>query len=125
MELSYKKHLLFQKQGLDIVMDLPVTLKTAVLGGSVKIPTLTGLVTCRLPGGVRAGHVEKIKNQGFVSPDKKRGNMLVRVLVDLPPLSREDKAWIQKWNQKNRLYPEYENFKVKVHQLLKSRGPGP
>ncbi len=125
MEVSYKKHTLFEKQGGDICMELPVPFTIAVLGGVVEVPTLlNGRLKLTLPPLTRAGHVLEIKNQGFPLPaaPKKKGSMRVKILVDLPyEFSKEDKAWIQQWKKRKAIYPKWVEFQAKRDYLLKNR----
>ncbi len=78
------KHRFFREDGVDVCLDLPVTLAEAVLGGKVRMPTVEGAVTLTLPPGTTSGKVFRLKGRGFSRSDGSRGDQLVTVLIDLP-----------------------------------------
>ncbi len=82
IEIAPHKH--FTREGNNIRLVLPVTLKEAVLGAKVKVPTPDGPVMLTLPKGASSGKVMRIKGRGFTARDGKRGDQLVQLSVDLP-----------------------------------------
>ena len=82
--LEVARHPLFVRDGDDIRLDLPVTLAEAVLGGKVRMPTVTGAVTLTLPPGTTSGKVFRLKARGFSRADGSRGDQLVTTLIDIP-----------------------------------------
>ena len=79
-------------------MDLPVTLKEAVLGAKVKVPTPEGPVMLTIPKGSSSGKVLRLKGRGFTDKSGKRGDQLVALEVDLPPDDPELQAFAEGWN---------------------------
>src|SRR3954463_15343301 len=77
-------HRFFTREGSNIRLNLPVTLKEAVLGGKVKVPTPEGPVMLTVPKGTSSGKVLRLKGRGFTGKDGKRGDLLVTLIVDLP-----------------------------------------
>jgi DnaJ-class molecular chaperone len=77
-------HRFFTRDGANIRLELPVTLKEAVLGAKVKVPTPEGPVMLTIPKGTSSGKVLRLKGRGFTAKDGKRGDQLVTVEVDLP-----------------------------------------
>ena len=63
---------------------MPVTLKEAVLGAKVKVPTPRGPVMLTIPKGTTSGKVFRLKGKGFTGKDGKRGDQLVTVAIDDP-----------------------------------------
>ena len=59
-------------------MDLPVTLREAVLGSKVKVPTPDGPVMLTVPKGSSSGKVLRIKGRGFTDRSGKRGDQLAQ-----------------------------------------------
>ena len=73
------------RDGNDIRMDLPVTLKEAVLGGKVPVPTLTGTVSLSVPAGANTGTVLRLKGKGIAAHGSSpAGDLYVRLVVTLP-----------------------------------------
>ncbi|RYY26306.1 MAG: J domain-containing protein [Sphingomonadales bacterium] len=78
------KHAFYVRQGDDIRLDLPITLKEAVLGGPVRVPTPDGPVMLTVPKGSSSGKVLRLGGRGFHKKGGTRGNLLVTLVVDLP-----------------------------------------
>ena len=123
VSIIYKEHTLFTVQNDNILMDLPVPFTTAILGGSVEIPTLRGRVSFQLPACTHTGHIIQLKGQGFpITNSKKRGNMRVTVFIDIPSdFSEEEKQWIKNIQNRNQLCPTVAEFNIKARLLLKNR----
>ena len=72
------------RDGNDIRMDLPVTLKEAVLGGKVNVPTLTGTVALSVPPNSNTGTVLRLKGKGIAPANATPGDLYVKLVVTLP-----------------------------------------
>ena len=73
------------REGDDLKMDLPVTLKEAVLGGKVNVPTLTGPVTLTIPAGSNSGRTLRLKGKGIPPRGgQPAGDLYVKIIVTLP-----------------------------------------
>jgi DnaJ-class molecular chaperone len=84
IEMAIRPHPLFKREGDNLVMDLPVSVPDAVLGGKVEAPTPDGNVTLSIPAGSNTGSTLRLKGKGFVTAQGKRGDLLARVVVTLP-----------------------------------------
>jgi DnaJ-class molecular chaperone len=76
-------HPLFQADGTDLRLTLPVTLDEAVLGGKVRVPTLDGPVNLTLPAGTNSGKTLRLKGKGLPSAGTP-GDLYVTIMVVLP-----------------------------------------
>ena len=84
-------HPFITRDGNDLKMDLPVTLKEAVLGGKVPVPAISGTVNLSIPPGSNTGAVLRLKGKGVpAARDQGAGDLYVRLVVSLP--DKEDKA---------------------------------
>jgi DnaJ-class molecular chaperone len=83
VEVDVLDHPTFERSGDDIRLELPITLKEAVLGAKVKAPTLTGEVSLTIPKGSNTGQTLRLRGKG-VRGEKGRGDLLVRLVVTLP-----------------------------------------
>ena len=90
-------HPFYTRDKNDIRLNLPVTLKEAVLGGKVKVPTPDGPVMLTVPKGTSSGRVLRLKGRGFTDKTGKRGDQLVTVVVDLPSGDAELEAFAERW----------------------------
>jgi DnaJ-class molecular chaperone len=76
-------HPLFQREGADLRLELPITLYEAVLGGKVRVPTLDGAVELAIPPKTSSGRTFRLKSKGF--PAKQgAGDLLATVRIVLP-----------------------------------------
>jgi DnaJ-class molecular chaperone len=91
-------HRFYTRDGSNIRLELPVTLKEAVLGAKVKVPTPEGPVMLTIPKGTTSGKVLRLKERGFVAKDGKRGDQLVAVEVDVPSDDPELQRFAESWN---------------------------
>jgi DnaJ-class molecular chaperone len=91
-------HRFFSRDGHDIRLSLPVTLKEAVLGAKVKVPTPEGPVMLSVPKGTTSGKVLRLKGRGFTGKDGKRGDQLVTVEIDVPEGDAELQAFAEGWS---------------------------
>ena len=91
-------HRFYTRDGTNIRLELPVTLKEAVLGAKVKVPTPEGAVMLTIPKGTTSGKVLRLKGRGFVAKDGKRGDQLVAVEIDVPSEDAELQRFAEKWD---------------------------
>jgi DnaJ-class molecular chaperone len=76
-------HPLFTREGADLRLDLPVTLYEAVLGGKVRVPTLSGAVDLAIPAGTSSGRTFRLKGKGLKSKDG-QGDLFATIRIVLP-----------------------------------------
>jgi DnaJ-class molecular chaperone len=91
-------HRFFTRDGTNIRLALPVTLKEAVLGAKVKVPTPEGPVMLTIPKGASSGTVLRLKGRGFTGKDGKRGDQLVAVEVDVPAHDPALQQFAESWD---------------------------
>jgi DnaJ-class molecular chaperone len=84
VEIAIRPHRFFVQEGDDIRLDLPVTLKEAVLGGKVKVPTPTGAVMMNVPRGSNTGTILRLRGKGAPRRGGGHGDELVVLKVMLP-----------------------------------------
>ena len=91
-------HPFYTRDGNDIRLTLPVTLKEAVLGAKVKVPTPEGAVMLTVPKGTTSGKVLRLKSRGFSAKGGARGDQLVTIAVDLPNDDADLQAFAEGWS---------------------------
>jgi DnaJ-class molecular chaperone len=90
-------HPLFSLEGVDVRLDLPITLYEAALGGKVRVPTLEKPVELTIPPWTSSGRTFRLKGKGF--PAKAgRGDLLATIRIVLPEHDdAELEALMKKW----------------------------
>lgn len=84
IQISVAPHPTMTREGNDIRMELPVTLKEAVLGGKVNVPTLSGTVALSVPPNSNTGTTLRLKGKGIAPPGATAGDLYVKLVVTLP-----------------------------------------
>ena len=80
VEISVTPHRLFRRDGQDILLDLPITLREAVLGAVIEVPTLGGRVRVTVPPNSSSGRKLRLTGRGIAG-----GNQVITIQVQLPP----------------------------------------
>jgi molecular chaperone DnaJ len=92
-----RPHRLFGRRGTDLTLTIPVTYPEAALGAQVKVPTLNGAVTLKVPPGTRAGRTFRLRGKGVPRRSGGRGDLLVTVQVEVPSrLSKEERQLLKR-----------------------------
>ncbi|MDH3647411.1 MAG: molecular chaperone DnaJ [Gammaproteobacteria bacterium] len=100
VEVRVRPHAIFERNGADLSSEVPVNYATAVLGGSVDVPTLEGQVALKIPAGTQSGRVFRLRGKG-VKPVRGTapGDLHCRVVVETPvSLSREQKELLKQFD---------------------------
>ncbi|MDY0871508.1 DnaJ C-terminal domain-containing protein [Dongia rigui] len=85
VEVSVKAHPYFERDGFDILLECPISLPEAVLGGTIEVPTVDGRVALKVPVGSNSGTQLRLKGKGILNAKtKQRGDQYVRFVVTLP-----------------------------------------
>ncbi len=100
LKVEVLPHAIYERDGDDLRMNLPVDLFTVLLGGKVSVPTLDKSVSLSIPAGTSNGKVFRLAKLGMPKlrqPDE-RGDLYVTVAVELPRhLSDEEKNLVREW----------------------------
>ncbi|MFZ2523665.1 MAG: molecular chaperone DnaJ [Minisyncoccia bacterium] len=91
IKVHVKRHPNFRKEGSNLVMDLPIKLSDALLGGEITLETLDGTVKVKIPEGVVHGEVLRVKGKGVpISNGSHRGDIMIKVSISLPKKLTKD-----------------------------------
>lgn len=96
--LKFGRHPHLVRDEDNIRLDLPITLKIAIDGGKVKVPTVDGPVMLAVPPGSTSGKTLRLKGKGFTMKDGNRGDQFVTLLIDLPANDPELKEFLSRWS---------------------------
>jgi len=112
VEVHVASHPFMRREGLDIHLDLPVSLHEAVLGGKVKVPTIDGNVNATIPPNSSSGTVLRLKGRGVMAPKgDRRGDQLVKLRIVLPEEGNDALAdFLKGWEPK--AYDPRKKFKL-------------
>lgn len=78
-------HAIFQRQGNDVICEIPITFVQAALGAELEVPTLDGKVKYTMPEGTQTGAVFRLRTKGIpYLRGNGRGDQYVKVSVEVP-----------------------------------------
>lgn len=110
VEVRVRPHPVFRREGNDIVMDLPISIDEAVLGGRVEVPTITGRVAMTVPKGSNTGDVLRLRGKGIrAAGQAPGGDQRVVFKVVLPRrIDPELERFFATWREEHRYDPRAE-----------------
>lgn len=92
LTIRIRPHARFTQEGTDLRVTVDVPLEDAVLGGSLRVPTLTGMVEMKIPAMTSSGRSFRLRGKGLPKKDGSRGDLLAMTSVVLP--TGEDAALV-------------------------------
>ncbi len=103
IEFIVRDHQLFERQDDDILLEVPITITEAILGGKKTIPTLRGSVILNIKEGTQSGEKFRLKSKGVKNPNTNRtGDMIVIIKVIMPTkLNRQQKELLDELAKTN------------------------
>ncbi len=96
--LKIGKHPSFVRDGDNIRVDLPISLKEAVEGGKVRVPTVDGPVMLTVPPKTNSGATLRIKGRGFSNKTGERGDQLVTLMIHVSFDDARLAEFVANWN---------------------------
>ena len=85
VDIAVKPHPIFEREGVNLACEIPISFATAALGGNVDVPTLEGQVKLKVPSETQSGKVFRLRGKGVRSVRSAGlGDLLVRVQVETP-----------------------------------------
>lgn len=98
--IEVKDHPTFERRGADLYCTIPVSITQAVLGATIRVPTLKGEEDFQIPEGTQSGQIFRLKGKGLPNPQGGRGELYIVVRVDIPSkVSREQRRLLEQLAQ--------------------------
>ncbi|MDZ7697573.1 MAG: DnaJ C-terminal domain-containing protein [Deltaproteobacteria bacterium] len=86
-----KPHPLLKREGNNLLMEVPVTVREAMAGGEIMIPTIEGQLKLKVPPGSQSGQTLRLKGKGAVDlKTKKPGDLMVKLVVKVPKTDKKE-----------------------------------
>jgi DnaJ-class molecular chaperone len=96
LHISVAPHPWFRREGLDVVVEVPISIAECALGTSVEVPLLEGTATLRVPAGTASGKRLRLKGKG-VAAKGDTGDLYAVIRVEAPKaLNDEDRAALER-----------------------------
>jgi molecular chaperone DnaJ len=118
-----KKHSIFERDGANVYLSIPITFVQAALGATLKVPTLDGIVEYDIPEGTQTGTVFRLRAKGIPHlRGKGRGDQYVTVNVEVPRnLNAHQKDLLKQFdgNVDSKNYKQQKSFFDKMKEKWK------
>lgn len=99
VEVTVRPHRIFERDGNDVHLEAPITLKEAVLGGKITVPTIDGDVAVTVPRGANSGTVLRLRGRGVSPKEGASGDQFVKLKIVLPEGGDPDlEAFVKGWS---------------------------
>jgi len=110
VELHVEPHAFFRRKDDNIHVEVPVTLKEAMLGAKIKVPTIGGPVELTVPKGSNAGTMLRLRERGVRNRKSgQRGHQFITLKVRLPEEEEPElAAFLENWQPKVQQDPRKE-----------------
>lgn len=89
LTINLHPHSLFRADKHDLYVDVPISPWEAVLGTTIKVPTLSGAVQLKIPSGTRAGQQLRLAGRGLSKRDESAGDLFAVVQIVIPSVINE------------------------------------
>ncbi len=120
--VEIEDHPLFERDGDDLVCEMPITYAQAALGARIDVPTLSGAAELEIPAGTQSGDVFRLRGMGMPSVHGHgKGHLLIRVSVEVPrKLTARQRVLLEELSSLDSVAstPRRESFLDKVKTLF-------
>lgn len=120
--ISVKPHPFFERNGVDIICNVPITFAQATLGEDIEIPTLNGKKTIKIPAGTQNDKMFRLKGEGIKNPRSPyTGDQIVRIKIEVPiNLNAEQQELLKKFDEslKDKNHKDNKNFFDKLKDFF-------
>lgn len=101
VQIHIKRHRVFERDGVDLFCEIPVSFVTATLGGEIDVPTLSGKVKLKVPAETQTGKMFRVRNKGIKAlRGDTYGDLMCRINIETPVnLSAEQKEILAKFGE--------------------------
>ncbi len=111
VDIRVKKHPLFEREGTELFVNIPITYTQAVLGANIEVPQLEGRHDLNIPAGTQSGEIFRLRGQGLPDPHGgRKGDLHVVVALEVPKkVDSEQEELLRK-------LAEHEKINVSPHR---------
>ncbi|MBE5757110.1 MAG: molecular chaperone DnaJ, partial [Clostridiales bacterium] len=111
--------IIFKRKKFDLYVEVPISYKTAVLGGKIEVPTIEDTITYTIPEGTQSGKTFYVRGKGIKSP-RGTGDLYIVVNVEIPTkISRDQKRRLEDFDNtvEVKQYSDIKKYKDNVEKM--------
>ncbi len=119
IEMKVEPSKIFKRKNFDLYVEVPISLKTACLGGKVKVPLIDDTIDYTIPEGTQSGKVFFVRNKGIRS-SRGTGDLYIVVTVEVPSrITKEQKKLLEQLddNLEIKQTPQMRQYKDNVETM--------
>jgi molecular chaperone DnaJ len=121
--INVLSHELFEREGTNLLLTMPVPLTTAALGGTIDVPNIDGkLARVTIQSGIQSGHRLRLKGKGMPGlQGRARGDLYIDIHVETPVnLTGKQKSLLKSFAEdQDKQNPESESFMNRIKKMFK------
>ena len=125
VQLVVRESDIFEREGQDLFVDIPVSPITAALGGSISVPTPEGEAQLKIPAGTPNGKLFRLRGKGVASlRGGPAGDLTARVVIEVPAnLDRKQRAALEEFQKlvASGTFPEAQSFANRIRVFFSHR----
>jgi molecular chaperone DnaJ len=116
-----KEHDVFQRDGNDIYIEVPISFKEAVMGATIEVPTITGKADLKVPDGTKPETLLRMKGKGL--PHMKSdffGDQYVKITIDVPQkITKKQKELLEQFDKESKEKHPHKKIFEKIKNVFK------
>lgn len=120
--VEVRSHDLFEREGPDLLLQLPISYSQAALGATLEVPTLNGPDELKIPAGTQSGSHFQLKGRGVPELKSGRnGDLIVRTYIEVPAkVNRQQKELLQQLAEleQDHVTPDRKSFLKKLRDYF-------
>ncbi|PPR77037.1 MAG: Curved DNA-binding protein [Alphaproteobacteria bacterium MarineAlpha2_Bin1] len=103
IKIRVDRHKLLKRDGDNIILDLPISINEAIIGGKIRVPTIDGPKEIIIPKGSNTGKILRLKGLGIQKENNKlSGDQLIKLFISFPKkIDKELEDFALNWSKKN------------------------
>lgn len=106
LNVHLQPHPFFRFDGDNLTCEVAITPDEAVLGTSIEVPTPDGMVTMKVPSGIRHGQSLRLRGKGWILANGERGDQLVQIAIAIPQdISSSERKYYEKIRSERKYNP--------------------
>lgn len=123
--LHIQEHDVFARDGNDIIVEMPIDFPTAAIGGTISVPTISGIANLKIPAGTQNGSIFRMRGKGVPSlRGHGRGDQHVRIAVEIPRnLNRKQRENLEVFAKSldDGVHPRLRQFMSRVKGIFNNK----
>ena len=119
VEMKVEPSKIFKRKNFDLYVEVPISFKTAALGGKVKVPLIDDVMDYNIPEGTQSGKIFFVRGKGIRS-SRGTGDLYIVITVEVPTkISREQKKILEKFEAETEIKqcPQMRQYKDNVETM--------